>query len=60
MEKVIRIVKQGEDESNIDYWLTLSYEERLRNLEKLRNEIINRFYGTRQRFQRIYTIVKRP
>ena len=59
MEKVIRVVKQDEDESNIDYWLTLSYEERLRNLEKLRNEIINRFYGTRQRFQRIYTIVKR-
>ena len=60
MEKVLRIVKKGEDDSNIKYWLTLTYEERLRNLETIRQEVIARFYGTGQEFQRVYRVVKRP
>lgn len=60
MEKVLRIVKKGEDDSNIKYWLTLTYEERLRNLETIRQEVITRFYGTGQEFQRVYRVVKRP
>jgi hypothetical protein len=59
MEKVFKIVKKGEDDSNIKYWLTLTYEERLLNLEKIRQEVINRFYGTRQEFQRVYRIIER-
>jgi hypothetical protein len=59
MEKVFKIVKKGEDDSNIKYWLTLSYEERLLNLEKIRQEVINRFYGTRQEFQRVYSVIER-
>jgi hypothetical protein len=59
MEKVFRIVKQGEDDSNLRYWLRLSYKERLENLEKIRQEVINQFYGTGQKFQRVYRIVKR-
>ncbi len=58
MEKVIRIVKKGEDDSNITYWLSLSYEERLLNLEQLRQQINFQKYGTRQRFQRVYRIIK--
>ncbi len=59
MEKVIRIVKKGEDDSNIRYWLTLSYKERLLNLETIRQEVITRFYGTGQKFQRVYRVVER-
>jgi hypothetical protein len=59
MEKVFKIVKKGEDDSNIKYWLTLSHEERLLNLEKIRQEVINRFYGTRQEFQRVYRVIER-
>ena len=59
MEKVFKIVKKGEDDSNIKYWLTLTYEERLLNLEKIRQEVINRFYGTRQEFQRVYRVIER-
>lgn len=59
MEKIFRIVKQGEDDSNLLYWLKLSYHERLENLEKIRQEVIARFYGTRQKFQRVYRVVKR-
>ena len=59
MEKVFKIVKKGEDDSNIKYWLTLTHEERLFNLEKIRQEVINRFYGTRQEFQRVYRVIER-
>ena len=53
MEKRFKIVKKGEDESNLNYWLKLSYGERLENLEKMRQEVITRFYGTGQKFQRV-------
>jgi hypothetical protein len=59
MEKVIRVVKKGEDDSNIRYWLTLSYKERLLNLETIRQEVITRFYGTGQKFQRVYRVIER-
>ncbi len=59
MEKVIRIVKQGEDLSNLNYWLSINYNERLRQLELMRQEINNRIYGTRQGFQRVYRVIKR-
>ena len=59
MEKVFKIVKKGEDDSNLNYWYTLNYWERLENLEKIRQEVITHFYGTRQKFQRVYRIVKR-
>ena len=59
MEKRFKIVKKGEDASNLNYWLRLSYGERLENLEKIRQEVITRFYGTEQKFQRVYRIIKR-
>lgn len=59
MEKVIRIVKKGEDESNLEYWLSLTGIERLRELEKMRQEINREKYDTRQGLQRVYHIVKR-
>jgi hypothetical protein len=59
MDKVFKIVKKGEDDSNIQYWVTLTYEQRLLNLEKIRQEVINRFYGSRQEFQRIYRVIER-
>jgi len=59
MEKVFRIVKKGEDTNNLEYWAKLSFKERLRNLEILRQETNQRLYGIRQGFQRVYRIVKR-
>jgi hypothetical protein len=59
MEKVIRIVKKGEDNSNIAYWLSLSSEERLKELETIRQEYHQQKYGTRQGLQRVYRIIKR-
>lgn len=59
MEKVIRIKKKGEDESNIEYWSSLPESKRMEGLEQLRQEVNLRLYGTEQRFQRVYRVVKR-
>ncbi len=59
MEKVIRIVKKGDDSHDIIYWLSLSYQERLMGLELLRQEVNQRTYGTESRLQRVYRIIKR-
>jgi len=60
MDKVVRIVKKGEDDSNVKYWLSLSYQERLENLEKIRKEVNDRIYGVghSQKVERVYRIVK--
>lgn len=59
MEKVVRIVKKGKDDSNLLYWLSLSEVERLRQLEEMRREINLRIYGPEQGFQRVYRVIKR-
>jgi len=59
MKKQIRIVKKGEDEGNLRYWLSLTTQERMAELEKIRQQINKRIYGTRQGFQRVYTITQR-
>ena len=37
----------------------MSYEERMRELERIRAEVNNRMYGTQSRLQRVYRIVKK-
>jgi hypothetical protein len=59
MEKVVRIVKKGEDESNLLYWLSLSEKERMAELEKIRQEVNLKKYGIRQGLQRVYRVIKR-
>ena len=38
MKKVVRIVKKGDDDSNIRYWVVLTPKKRLQNLEEIRQE----------------------
>ena len=59
MEKIARIVKIGHDDSNLIYWLSRSFTQRLEELEKLRTEVNQRMYGNQQGFQRVYRVVKR-
>mgnify|MGYP000435114907 CR=1 FL=1 len=58
MQKKIKIIKKGQDDGNLLYWLSLTPKERMIELEKTRQQINQKKYGTRQRFQRIYRIVK--
>jgi len=59
MEKKIRIVKKGQDEGNLLYWVSQTYSDRMRELEKLREEVIKMKYGTSEGFQRVYRITQR-
>lgn len=59
MKKQIRIVKKGEDEGNLIYWLSLTKKERMIELEKIRQQINKKIYGTEQGFQRVYRITQR-
>lgn len=59
LKTVITKVKIAEAQSDFAFWQTQSYEQRLATLETIRQEYIGWKYGTQQRFQRVYTIVKR-
>jgi len=59
MDKQIRIVKKGKDNSNISYWVSRSYVERMAELEKMRQQVNRKRYGARQGLQRVYQITKR-
>ena len=59
MEKQIRIVRKGQDEANLVYWLSLSARERMAELEKMRQQVNRHKHGTRQGFQRVYRLAKR-
>lgn len=58
MVKRVKIVKKGQDDGNLSYWLSLTVQERMAELEMMRQQINNRKYGTRQGFQRVYRIAK--
>lgn len=57
--KVVRKIKLKESNNDFNYWQTKSYEERLITLEDIRQEFNSWKYSDEQRFQRVYTIVKR-
>ena len=59
MEKVVRIVKKGEDDSNLLYWIATSEVDRLIALEQTRKEVNSQKYGIGQQLQRVYRIAKR-
>ncbi len=59
MEKAVKIVKKGHDDSNILYWLSLSYIERLAELQKMREELNAVYYPDQQRFQRVCRVIRK-
>jgi hypothetical protein len=59
MKKIVRIKNKDDDDSNLNYWESLTGPERMKGLEEMRQEIIRWKYGNQQGFQRVYRIVKR-
>jgi len=55
----IRIIKKKDQKSDFAFWQTQSYTARLETLESIRQEYNSWKYGNKQRFQRVYTIIKR-
>ncbi len=56
MEKVVKIVKRNEQETDFGFWSNQPYEKRIETLEEIRKEFHN---GLIPGFQRVYRIVKR-
>lgn len=59
MQKVVRKLKKTDEDPNILYWASLSPQERISNLEKIRKEVIKATYGTDPGFQRVARLIKR-
>lgn len=55
----IRIYKKGEEPDDLLYWLSRPAIERILALEEIRQQYNDWKYGTGQRLQRVYTVVKR-
>ena len=55
----VRKGKMKDQGNDFLFWQTQSYKKRLETIELIRQEYNSWKYGTEQRFQRVYTIVKR-
>ncbi len=55
----VRKGKLKEHENDFEFWQTQSYEARLLAVEQIRQEYNTWKYGSEQRFQRVYRVVKR-
>ena len=58
-KKVIRIINRNDLKSDFSFWKTQSFEQRLKTLEEIRQEYIEWKYDNKQRFQRVYSILKK-
>lgn len=58
MEKVIKKTSTREKQSDLEYWLTKTPQERLNALEFLRQQYINFNQNVQPRLQRVCTITK--
>lgn len=54
----VKKYKLGEEPSDLKYWLSQSPYERIKALEEIIKEYNTWKYGTEQRFQRVYRIIK--
>jgi len=59
IKKVITRINKNDLKSDFSFWETQSFEKRLKTLEEIRQEYIVWKYGNKQRFQRVYSIIKR-
>ncbi len=57
MNKAIHITQKGNEEQDLQYYLSLSAKERLELVELLRQRYIELFYETEPGFQRVYRII---
>jgi len=57
MEKVIRKTTTKEHQSDLEYWLTKTTQERLDALEFLRQQYVNFNKNVQPRLQRVCTVI---
>jgi hypothetical protein len=62
MDRIARVAKKtrlGEKKSDLEFWLSLTPEERIRTLEEIREEYNQWKNNAEPRLQRVYKIIKR-
>ena len=55
---VVNITKMAERNSDLAYWRSRSYVNRLEALEEIRSEYTNWKYDAKQGFQRVYRVTR--
>ena len=55
----VKIYKKGEEPSDVVFWLSCPPIERIRAMEQIIQEYNQWKYGTEQRLERVYRVVKR-
>ena len=59
IERVVKISRLSDENSDLGYWKGVSPVERIKTLEQIRKEYNNwKYSDAEQRFQRVYTITK--
>ena len=59
-KSVIKKVNINDNNNDFQFWQAQTFEYRLETLENIREEYNRWKYGSQQRFQRVYSIIKRP
>ena len=59
MQKKVVKLKLHDKQSDLSYWQSQSYQERLSQLEQIRQEYHQWKYNAEPRLQRVYKVVKR-
>ena len=54
----VKIISMKEKHSDLEYWMSKTWEERLTALESLRQQFYNYNDKTAPRLQRVYTITR--
>jgi len=55
----LQFIKKGEEPSDVLYWMSRPAIERIMALEQIIQEYNTWKYGTEQRLQKVYNVVKR-
>lgn len=59
MDKVLKIVKLKDKNTDFEFWKTQSYQKRLEAIEILRQQYINYKKNVQPGFQRVYRIINK-
>ena len=59
MDKVLKIISMKEEQSDFNYWITKSNEERLNAIEFLRDQYIKFKKDVQPRLQRVCRIINK-
>lgn len=58
IKKILEVKKLHEKKKDHQYWMSLLPEDRIREVENIRKEYHGEDYASKQRFPRVYRVIK--